>query len=485
MSFPEISPELTIILFLGLPMISAFFGAFTSVGTKWLSAIVVFSTFVSLVVLSQSTTMTSVRLSTSLVFSLDKYSQLFVVLVYSAWTVCSIYSVDYLKYNFSEKASQFHTHLSLAVAAVLATGLSENIFTLILFYTLSGLSILPLLTQFKFKHQKIARIYTLNVLTPPLITILPISYFLGILFVPFDILHIKDLNLSDTQASLLLAGFIIFFSKNCILPFHLWLPKSSFAPAPVSALVHTVGAVQTGTIAILKIGHYVYGDNYLYTLNNEFFKTGWLTYLCGSTAIYTAFRAWKTTNLKERFSFSTVGQVSYIITAILVGTPACTLGAILHVITHSLAKMTLFFNAGIFSTTFKVTETHEVGRIAPSLPWVILTTTIAGLSITGFPLLAGYYSKDLMLIEEIHTHHYAAAFFLLAGSLINFLYIYPIIKAGFLPLIKKYVFGQNINLPELSQKIPFSMKVATILTTLATLLFSQYIYFVSRFLEKI
>jgi multicomponent Na+:H+ antiporter subunit D len=328
-------------------------------------------------------------------------------------------------------------------------------------------------------------IYTLNVVIPPLITILPVSYYLGILVVPFDTLHIKDLNLSDTQASLLLAGFIIFFSKNCIMPFHLWLPKSSFAPAPVSALVHTVGAIQTGTIAILKIGHYVYGDNYLYTLNNEFLKTGWLTYLCGFTAVYTAYRAWKTTNLKERFSFSTVGQVSYIITAILVGTPACTLGAILHVITHSLAKMTLFFNAGIFSTTFKATETHEVAQIAPNVPWVILTTTIAGLSITGFPLLAGYYSKDLMLIEEIHSHHYAAAFFLLTGSLINFLYIYPIIKAGFWPLIKKYLLRENIILQPIVEKIPFSMKLATFVTTLGTLLFSQYIYIVSRFFEKL
>jgi multicomponent Na+:H+ antiporter subunit D len=481
----EISSELAILFILGLPIFSGSLGAVTSLASKHLSFTVIVSSFVSLLLLNYADIRASVHIAPGVIFSLDRYSQLFVVLVNLAWMVCSIYSVDYLKFNFSEKANQFHTHLSLAVSAILATGLSENILTLIISYTLSGISILPLLTKFKFKHQKIVRVYCLNVLIPPLVTILPVSYFLGILTVPFDLLHIRDLNLTDVQASLLLAGFIIFFSKNSIMPFHLWLPKSSFAPAPVSALVHTVGAVQTGTIAILKIGHYVYGDNYLYNLNNDFFKTGWLTYLCGFTSLYTAFRAWKTTNLKERFSFSTVGQVSYIITAILVGTPACTLGAILHVITHSLAKMTLFFNSGPFSTTFKSTETHEIAEIAPSIPWVILTTAIAGLSITGFPLLAGYYSKDLMLIEEIHTHHYAAAFFLITGSFINFLYIYPIIQAGFWPWIKKYVFKKNVIFLDLKEKIPFSMKVAIFITTLGTLLFSQYIYIVSHIFEKL
>jgi multicomponent Na+:H+ antiporter subunit D len=480
----EISSEVAILFILSLPVISGSLGLCKSLKSKYLSVSVLFSACWSLIFLNHADVRASIEICPGIVFSLDKYSQLFVVLVNVAWTVCSIYSVDYLKYNFSEKANQFHTHLSLAVAAVLATGLSENILTLILFYTLSGLAILPLLTKFKFKHQSIAFVYSLNVLIPPLVTILPVSYFLGILLVPFDFLHIKDLNLTDTQASLLLAGFVVFFSKNCVMPFHLWLPRSSFAPAPVSALVHTVGAVQTGTIAILKIGHYVYGDNYLYTLNNDFFKTGWLTYLCGFTAIYTAFRAWKTTNLKERFSFSTVGQVSYIITAILVGTPACTMGAILHIITHSLSKMTLFFNAGILSTTFKATETYEIGKIAPSLPWVTFTTGIAGLSITGFPLLAGYYSKDLMLIEEIHTHHYAAAFFLLTGSFINFLYIYPVIKAGLWPRIKKYVFLQDVIIVELKEKVPLSMKVATLITTVGALLFSQYIYLVFHFFEK-
>ncbi len=264
------------------------------------------------------------------------------------------------------------------------------------------------------------------------------------------------------------------------MPFHLWLPKSSFAPAPVSALVHTVGAVQTGTIAILKLGHFVYGEEYLYQLNNSFFLTGWVTYLCGGTALYTAYRAWKTTNLKERFSFSTVGQLSYILTAILIGTPAAHLGAILHIITHSLAKMTLFFNAGIFSTSYQATETYEVGKIAPSLPWIIASSGIAGLSITGFPFLAGYYSKDLMLIEEIHTHHYAAAVFLLFGSLINFFYIFPIIKAGFWPHIQNIFFKKDLKFAVIRHQLKPSMVLATAITTGGVLLFSRYIYIVAR-----
>lgn len=414
-------------------------------------------------------------------FSLDRYSYLFLAVVNLCWFITLIYSYSYVRHRFQQQADRFHERLAIAIALVLATGSSGNLFTLLLFYALSAVAVLPLLTAFTPSHRPIGGLYVSTILLPLFLIVAPTCASLGILFTPFPSLDIRTLGLSDTQAGALLAMFVIFLTKNCVAPFNYWLPRTAFAPAPVSALIHTIGAVQTGTIALIKICAYGYGFDYLAKLNDSFFATGWLTYLCGFTALYTAYRAWKTTNLKERFSYSTVGQLSYIITAILTGTKAAMLGAILHIVSHSFAKMTLFFNAGLLATMFRATETFEVAKFAPRVPWIAFSIGVTGLSISGFPLLAGYYSKDLMLIEELSRQHYAAAFFLLAGGLINVAYIFPILRAAYWPRIKALLKHSPLECPPLAPvKVPFSMAAACVMGTLLVLFFSQYVFLVIR-----
>jgi multicomponent Na+:H+ antiporter subunit D len=249
---------------------------------------------------------------------------------------------------------------------------------------------------------------------------------------------------------------VIGFSKNCVFPFHLWLPRTSIAAAPVTAMIHSVAAVQVASIALFKIAKHVYGVELLSELSNHFFETGWLIYLCGGTAVYTAFRAWKSQDLKERFSFSTVGQLSYIITAILIGTAESMHGAMLHIVTHSIAKLNLFFCAGAYLTAFGSVQAARVADALPGRRWLGLTAILSGLSISGFPFLAGYHSKDIMLLEEIHRHQYFAAAFLLTGSFLNFVYIYPLIRAT----LRKPTSTTPATAP-----IPLAMRIAILICT--------------------
>jgi formate hydrogenlyase subunit 3/multisubunit Na+/H+ antiporter MnhD subunit len=228
---------------------------------------------------------------------------------------------------------------------------------------------------------------------------------------------ITNLSSKPVTASILLAMFIIGMSKNCVFPFNRWLPNTMQTPTPIAALIHSVAAVKVGSISLIKIAVYIYHLDFLHKLNANFFMTGWLTYLCGFTALYSTYKALKTSDLKVRFSESTVSQLSYIITAILTGTPTSILGAKLHIITHSIAKCCLFF-------------------------------------IAGFPFLAGYLSKDLMLIEELHSGNYKASFF-------------------------------NPKPEEIENRaIPLSMKIAIILATLIIIAISIYTYTVVRVIES-
>ncbi|MDX1964738.1 MAG: proton-conducting transporter membrane subunit [Pirellulales bacterium] len=416
-----------------------------------------------------------IRISNWVVFSLDKPSWLFIILIYMCWAMTLVYCMGYISAQFSQKAETFHRFMSATLGLSIGAGMADNFFTLLVFYFAAIPTIVPLISlRDNEASRQAARFYVLSTLWPMLLLALPAIVFNFPLDVPFEQIHITKFGWSHERSALVLAMIIIGLSKNCIAPFHLWLPRSSIAPAPVTALIHSVAAVQVASIALLKIAKHVYGFELLSDMCNHFWETGWLLYLCGGTAIYTALRAWRTPNLKERFSFSTVGQLSYIITAILIGTEHSVQGAMLHIVTHSIAKLNLFFCAGAYLTSFGSVQAPRVADAIPGQRWLGVTAVISGLSIAGFPLLAGYYSKDIMLLEEIHRQHYSAAAFLLIGSLLNFVYIFPLIRA---------TLRRATSTTPAPGPLPLPMKIAILLCTGMVIALSVFVYSVMRYTE--
>jgi len=412
-----------------------------------------------------------------LVFTADKYSCFFALIVNFAWIITTIYSFSFIKYGFQQKAHKFYFYLGIVLTIVLATGFAGNLITLFIFYVASIPFIYPLIIlRDSPESHKAGRLYLKSTLLPAFLIFLPavIITYQELGFFNFGDTIPETLKAKPVLAATLLMMFIIGMAKNCVIPFNNWLPRTMLAPAPISALVHSVAAVKSGSIALIKIAVYVYGLEFLQELTSKFFLAGYLTYLCGITAIYAAYKAFKVDDLKMRLSYSTVSQLSYIITAILIATPTAILGGILHILTHSVAKITLFFIAGFYNSVYSTTSVQAIRKIAPHTKWLVACFGICGFSIAGFPLFAGYFSKDLMLLEELHTGNYAAAIFLLAGSIMNIFYIAPLIQAGFWTKTT-----ENFE----QKPIPIGMKISITLCMLTLILLSFYTYYVIRMFE--
>lgn len=366
---------------------------------------------------------------------LDEISKLFLILVSCTWLISIVYMYEYGKFNFKGKQTRFFIFLNSLLTVVMINACAGNLTTLFVFYTLGIVLTYPLLNIRNTKEsQKSAWNFLLQTLLPAFFIFLP-----AIIWTQHILGH-SEFNSSITFASknidtvtggLLFALYVIGISKNAVMPFHTWLPATQSAPAPVSGLIHSIATVKTGSIALMKITIYLYGLDYVHSMTSHFLSGGWLTYLCGVTAIYTAYKALKTDDLKQRFAYSTVGQLSYIILAILVGTKTGIIAGVLHMVTHGIAKSCLFYVAGFYSSVYGTTSIKEIKRIMPSTKMIAFVIAICGLSITGFPFLAGYYSKDLMLIEEWHYHYYASALFLIIGAIINLLYIAGPVQSAF------------------------------------------------------
>jgi len=71
----------------------------------------------------------------------------------------------------------------------------------------------------------------------------------------------------------------------------------------------------------------------------------------------------------------------------------------------------------VYNSMLHTTSAQEIGKIIPH-PFARICELPSVDSITGFPFLAGYASKDLMLIEEWHAHYYSSAIFVIIGSLV-------------------------------------------------------------------
>jgi len=403
-------------------------------------------------------------------FMCDIYSYIFGILVNIVWMLTILYSYSYNKISINRrKIIKFHRYLNLTIFAVLANCYCGDLTTLIIFYFLMIIFTAPLIISKPSKSSLKAYLIYLNThIFTTLVFFLPAILILKYLKINGDFIIGKANILEDHRqlSAIILALFIFGIAKNCILPFHQWITRTTIAPTAISALLHSVAAVKSGSIAMIKIVTYIFGLEYTRSLTDNFFTGGWIFYLCGFTALYSAYRAFRTTKIKSRFAYSTISQLSYILSSILIATKLSLMAAMLHIVSHSLCKIALFFIAGIFSAVYQTHSTKEAAQIAPSIKFWIGCLTFCGASIIGLPLLPGSFGKDYMLISEFKSHHYSALIFLIAGSIINILYIYPIFKAGF--------FHQK-NPQIISRYIPFSMRLAILITIALSLGFSIFI----------
>lgn len=121
--------------------------------------------------------------------------------------------------------------------------------------------------------------------------------------------------------------------KSAIMPFHIWLPYTSEAPTPVSAVMHA-GVVNVGGILLNKLA-------YLLLLTPAVLNIAFIVGLI--TAIFASLIMLVVSDIKRSLGYSTVGQMGYMIME--VGLGAFSL-AIYHLIVHGIFKATLFLESG-------------------------------------------------------------------------------------------------------------------------------------------
>src|SRR6266487_3215843 len=183
---------------------------------------------------------------------------------------------------------------------------------------------------------------------------------------------------------LLFAGAV---GKSAQVPLHVWLPDAMEGPTPISALIHAATMVTAGVFMVARFAT-------LYNLSPTAMAV--VAVVGGVTAIFAATIALTQNDIKRIVAYSTVSQLGYMMMA-------CGLGAytagIYHLLTHGAFKALLFLGCGsVIIALHHEQDIRRMGGLKDKLPITYWTFVIGSLALAGFPLTAGFFSKDEILI---------------------------------------------------------------------------------------
>ena len=207
------------------------------------------------------------------------------------------------------------------------------------------------------------------------------------------------------------AGFCVllgFGAKAGMFPVHMWLPKAHpVAPSPASALLSGI-LTKVGIYGILMITLHAFVGDAVY--GTVILIAGLITMLLG--AVLGVFSI----NLKRTLACSSMSQIGFILTGVGMlilltaegseeGYAVALPGLMLHMVNHSLIKLTLFMAAGVVLMNIHALKLDEIrgwGRTRNGLKFAF---ALGALGISGVPLMNGYIRKTLLnegIVEGIH-----------------------------------------------------------------------------------
>ncbi len=414
----------------------------------------------------------------SITLRADGFSMIFAMVASSLWIIAVSYSMGYMRSSEEHAQTRFNACFALAIFGAIGVALSDNLFTLYLFYEIVSVCTYPLVAHHQDKEgYDGARKYIVYLTTTAKLFLLPALILIYVLTGNLDFPHniFEGIIPTDTTSwvVVMLYIFCLFgFAKNGIMPFHHWLPGAMVAPTPVSALLHAVAVVKVGVFCTTRTMLYVFGVDTMNMLNLGIPTA----YFVGFTILTASVIAMTKDNLKARLAYSTVSQLSYIILGVALLTPHGIDGGLIHIVNHAFSKITLFFCAGaIYVVTHKkyISQMSGLGR---SMPFTFGAFAIASLSMIGVPPVAGFVTKWYLLVGSMEAHQIGILLILIASTILNVGY--------FAPVTYKAFFGKRPVEEETGIKeAPLSMLIPILIAVTVSVILGIYPDFMMQFIQ--
>ena len=323
----------------------------------------------------------------------DPLSALMTLLVTGVGALIHLYSISYM--GGDERYGRYFSYLNLFVASMLILVLGANFGLLFVGWELVGLSSYLLISFWFTKRTAAAagkKAFIVNRIGDVgfMIALLVIFGSFGTFTYGTVFEDAAAVLTSGTATAITLLLFVGAVGKSAQLPLHVWLPDAMEGPTPVSALIHAATMVTAGVYLIARLMP-------LFVLSPATLTT--IACIGAATALFAATIALCQYDIKRIYAYSTISQLGYMFLGVGVLSSA---GAIFHLFTHAFFKALLFLTAGsVMHSMAGQLDLRKMSGLRTKMPWTCGLMLVGCLSLAGFPFLAGFYSKDLILAAVI------------------------------------------------------------------------------------
>ena len=219
-----------------------------------------------------------------------------------------------------------------------------------------------------------------------------------------------EVDILTTTCLLLFMGAM---GKSAQFFLHTWLPDAMEGPTPVSALIHAATMVTAGVFLVVRCSP-------LFEVAPVALEV--VTIVGATTAFFAATVGLFQNDIKRVVAYSTCSQLGYMFFAAGVGAYQA---AMFHLFTHAFFKALLFLGAGsVIHALSDEQDMRRMGGVRNKIPVTYWMMVIGTLALTGFPFLAGFWSKDAIIESAFAAHtgvgNYAFALGIVAAGMTSF-----------------------------------------------------------------
>lgn len=401
---------ISLLLILLLPLVAAVFVTITPNQYRWLTPIVssllllATTTFAILVCANswgepatgwQSTWFVLGEKDISIGILLNNITLILLFVVSFISLMVHLFSIGYMAGDKGEQ--RYFGMLGFFTFAMLGLVLADNLLLLFVFWELVGFSSYMLIGHWYEKQEATAAAKKAFIIN----RVADLGFIVALLLVwtntgSFSITSLPETEAGHWQSVASLCFLVGVMGKSAQFPFFNWLSNAMEGPTPVSALIHAATMVVAGVFLLIRIFP-------LFTPEalDSVVVVGSMTALLGAFAALYQF------DLKKILAYSTISQLGLMVAA--VGSGAFGV-ALLHLFTHAFFKAGLFLGAGAVIHSlhqaqhsghvhFDAQDIRNLGGLRKEMPITSFCFSICAAALAGMPLLAGFQSKDAILIS--------------------------------------------------------------------------------------
>ena len=312
-----------------------------------------------------------------------------------------IYSIGYM--HGDPRFTWFYVVLSLFTAAMLNVVIANDLFQLLLGWEIMGVCSYLLIGHWWEEHVNsssgIKAFLTTRVGDVPFM----FGIFVLVAATGFETSNIREIGevvaggelsigIVSIAALLLFGGAI---GKSAQFPLHVWLPDAMAGPTPVSALIHAATMVAAGVYLVGRLFEiFVHAEPYVLQV---------VGVVGGITMLGAGLLGLVQDDIKRVLAYSTVSQLGYMVAIMSIG-PIGRDAAFFHLFTHAFFKALLFLGSGSVIHATHTNNMSEMGGLRRPMPVTFWTFLIGAAALAGIPPLAGFWSKDELLVGASEGH---------------------------------------------------------------------------------